>query len=581
MAFNLSKLCLLGAFLSPAVFAAANCPLLGPDFPAPKNLSSNRTFQAALSNLTQILSQTIASGDTSYGPLDAVNTSFSIELFSTHEVTPLFTRQFTAPSLATAQYGVKNVTSDTTFRIGSLTKLFAVYTFLIQAGDRKWNDPVTKYVPELQEAAKALNATENPIDYVAWEDVNLWELASQMAGIGRDYSGFGELDGPLNELSNPTALGLPPLNASELVPCAGGSYCNRTEFFAGFTQRHPVYAPSTSPIYSNVAFQILTYALENITGLDMPTMVSNSLLKPLNLTHSSWTVPKSNSSSILPQGNSWALDLGDETAAGGMYSSSSDLTKIARSILTSSLLSPAQTKRWMTPRGLVSAANAAVGAPWEILRLNVSPNNRLVDLYTKAGDLPGYSSLFVLARDWDIGFSVLTAGPSATSNSRILAGLVSDAISQAIEDAARAEAETNFSGTYETKDQSLNSSISLTTDAAKPGLGVSRWINNGTNMLSSSVEEASISAPSVRLYPSGLKRDIGNGEVELGFRAVFEDLKAGTIGGLFGNGCETWVGVDGTYWGSVSTDEFLVTIGKDGKAKSVVPRALRVELLRT
>lgn len=235
----------------------------------------------------------------------------------------------------------------------------------------------------------------------------------------------------------------------------------------------------------------------------------------------------------------------------------------------------------MMPRGLVSAANAAVGAPWEILRLNLSPNERIVDLYTKAGDLPGYSSVFVLARDWDVGFSVLTAGPSATSNSRILAGLVSDAVFQAVEDAARAEAGANFAGSYEAKNKNLNSSISITTEEGKPGLGVSRWVSNGTDMFSSSVEAAAISAPSVRLYPSGLKRDLGNGETELGFRAVFEDLNAGVIGGLFGNGCETWVGVDGTYWGSVSTDEFLITVGRDGMAKSVMPRALRVELLTT
>ncbi|KUJ22846.1 beta-lactamase/transpeptidase-like protein [Mollisia scopiformis] len=573
--------CLLGFLFTNTALAATNCPLLGPDFPAPKNLSSSQTFQAALTNLTQLLLQSISSGNTTYGPLDAVKTSFSIEMFSIHEERSLFSSQFSAPALATVPYGVKNVTADTMFRIGSSTKLISAYTFLIQAGDRKWNDPVTKYVPELLEAAEALNATQDSIDYVAWEDVTLWELASHMAGVGRDYAGFGELDGLLDPAPDPTALGLPPLNATEVATCAGGSMCSRAQFFAGFTERHPVFAPSTSPVYSNAALQIFAYALENITGIDMPTMVSNSLITPLNLTHSSWTVPTSNASGVLPEGNSWSLDLGDETAAGGMYSSTSDMTKIARSILTSSLISPAQTRRWMKPRSLLSAGNAAVGAPWEIYRLELSPNDRVVDIYTKSGDLPGYSSVFVLAPDFDLGFTVLTAGPSATTNSRILGGLISDAVFQAVEDAAREEAEANYVGTYEAANKSLKSTITITIDPMKPGLGVTSWISNGTDMLSPTVEAAGIAAPSARLYPSGLKKDLGNGETEVGFRAVFENLNAGVIGGIFGSACETWFSVDSTYWGTVATDEFLVTVGEDGKAKSVSPRALRVELVKS
>jgi CubicO group peptidase (beta-lactamase class C family) len=36
--------------------------------------------------------------------------------------------------------------SYTVFRVGSLTKLIVVYTFLIKAGDARFNDPVAKYV---------------------------------------------------------------------------------------------------------------------------------------------------------------------------------------------------------------------------------------------------------------------------------------------------------------------------------------------------------------------------------------------------------------------------------------------------
>jgi hypothetical protein len=312
----LSKLSVLGVLLPLSTYAFTNCPLIGPDFPAPKSLPSSKTFQSAITNLTQILSNALTTGITSYGPFDPTNTSFSIEMFSTHQPLPLYTNHSSSPLLAESQYGTKSVDSNTIYRIGSLTKLISVYTFLIQDGDIKLNEPVTKYVPELLAAAQALNATQDPLDHVAWEDVTLGELASQMADIGRDFAGFGELSTPLFGPQDPIVLGLPPLNSSELPACIGAGYCTRAQFFAGFTQRHPVYTPSTSPIYSNAAYQILAYALENITGTAFPTMVEESLFKPLSLTASSWTLPE-NSTAVIPPTElatlGWSINLGDET----------------------------------------------------------------------------------------------------------------------------------------------------------------------------------------------------------------------------------------------------------------------------
>jgi CubicO group peptidase (beta-lactamase class C family) len=230
---------------------------LGPDFAAPKSLSSSATLQSAIANTTQVLSQTQSTGNTSYGLFDQVNTSYALEIFSVHDSKLIFSNYFNGQYLAKTESGVKNVDTNTIFRIGSITKLLTAYTFLIHAGDIKFNDPVTKYIPELAAAAKSLNATQNPIDDVSWEDITLGDLASHTAGIGRDYSGLGELSSPLNTGVNASADGLSPLNATELSICAGGASCNRAQFFAGFTQRHPVYAPSTAPIYSNAGYVIL------------------------------------------------------------------------------------------------------------------------------------------------------------------------------------------------------------------------------------------------------------------------------------------------------------------------------------
>lgn len=277
----------VGALLPLAIQAKPNCPLLGPDFPAPKSLSSSPTFQAAIANLTELLTAAQTSGNTSYGPFDAVNTSYSLEFFSIHDPSPLFTSHYSTPSLAKAKYGVKTVDSESVYRIGSVTKLLTVYTALAQCGFLHFNEPITKFIPELQQAAQTLNGTANPLDNPSWDEITLGELASQQSGIGRDYAAFGELGSPLRPLANPAALGLPPLNSSEAALCAGGSFCTREQFFKGFTQRHPVYTPATGAVYSNVAFQLLAHAMENISGKAFPELVEESLFRPLELTRSS------------------------------------------------------------------------------------------------------------------------------------------------------------------------------------------------------------------------------------------------------------------------------------------------------
>jgi CubicO group peptidase (beta-lactamase class C family) len=81
---------------------------------------------------------------------------------------------------------MKSVDADSVYRIGTLTQLFTVYTFLIEVGDVHWEEPVTKWVPELVRAAKTLDAKSQPLKYVDWDDVTLGQLASHLSEIERD-----------------------------------------------------------------------------------------------------------------------------------------------------------------------------------------------------------------------------------------------------------------------------------------------------------------------------------------------------------------------------------------------------------
>lgn len=173
----------------PRSYAAApDCPYLGPDFPKPTELSTNEIMKAAFSNLTSVLDAAINTEVSDYGNFKANTNSWSIQIFDTQSSTPLYQNHHTQPNLTSlSSVGVNTVDENSVFRLGSLTKLLSIYTFLILDGDTHFQEPITKYVPELAALAKTRT---NAVNDVQWEDVTLGDLASQLSGIGRDSMSF-------------------------------------------------------------------------------------------------------------------------------------------------------------------------------------------------------------------------------------------------------------------------------------------------------------------------------------------------------------------------------------------------------
>ena len=157
-----------------------NCPLLGPDFPAPqKLLSSKLVSDAGASFLNSVNSSTTISGS------DAI----SVSLFSLDEDDLIFEYHNSPAALAASPHSVRTVDSNSIYRIGSISKLFTVWTFLIKAGDSYFNQPITKFVPELAAAVGSggnYSIDFDEIDNVRWEEVTVGAVASYMAGITRD-----------------------------------------------------------------------------------------------------------------------------------------------------------------------------------------------------------------------------------------------------------------------------------------------------------------------------------------------------------------------------------------------------------
>lgn len=150
------------------ICSAQNCPLLGPAYPALTDPLSSAVLQDAKSVFNSSLAQAFAAG-----LINSKTATFSYQVFSTDADTPVYEYYYSG--------GGSSVDANTLYRIGSISKLLTVYSILAKLGDQYWDEPVTKYVPELADA----NGSD-AVDDVDWSEVTLGALASQMSGIGRD-----------------------------------------------------------------------------------------------------------------------------------------------------------------------------------------------------------------------------------------------------------------------------------------------------------------------------------------------------------------------------------------------------------
>lgn len=159
------------------------CPLLGPDYPPPRELPNSKIWRNTVRSTTETIQTAI-----NLNLFNSANLSFALEIFSVHQADPVYEFYHTAPLLASPP-GTNEVDSNSIFRIGSITKLFTVYTMLIEVGDAHFTDPVTKWVPELK---TEMNRDQDPVNKIDWDSVTLGSLASQISGVGRDCKSDAE-----------------------------------------------------------------------------------------------------------------------------------------------------------------------------------------------------------------------------------------------------------------------------------------------------------------------------------------------------------------------------------------------------
>jgi len=402
MVRSLNTLTSIALFLSSIAFAAGGCFDPSPAFPPPRYNCSDPILSHTFATIRSEIENIVAKKEYD-------TTHFSIEVSSSEST--LFTAHGTARQLNASRPGANPITGDSYFRIASITKTYTTLGILQQyaAGNLSLEDPVLKYLPQLS----------GPLP---WKDITIRSLASQLHGMPRDWS-----QSDLLALGDPERYGFPPPNNPHVPDCYGyhdNEPCDETDLYYAVSYQHPIFAPNFKSAYSNTAFELLGLVLANVSSMPYEEYIETRILKPFELTGTTWTTPADNVSA-LPLNISWFWNVneGVHNPTGGLYSTSSSLAKFGRYVLTHFNSPPALGTgvNWLQPASFGDTLYSFYGMPWETFRTDrILPHTtRPVTFFTKGGGVPGYTTQLNLAPEYDLVFTILTAG-----NTKLLSQLL-------------------------------------------------------------------------------------------------------------------------------------------------------------
>ncbi|KAF5617248.1 beta-lactamase 2 [Fusarium sp. NRRL 25303] len=550
-----------------------HCPPLGPVLPAPVHPSTHSSVKSAVAAIQARLEEETAPFNLS---------SIAVAIKSTHEDDYLLEFASTPPKVDPR--GVDKVDSDTVFRLASLSKVFPVLA-LLKLHKVDLDDAVTKYVPELRALNKQARK-QDAVWAVDWDQVTIGALASHIGGIPAD------LVTDVEPYGDWTKLGYPPPDSSKSLNCSGLlglPECTKEDFFRRFGERPPVYAPyAVNPVYSNVGFAIMGWVIEKVSGMPSGDFIKKEIWDPTGMKHTFDSKPDDSLGFIPLDDEWWNATLGYGDPAGEYYSSLNDIMAFGDSILKSKLLSPAETRKWLKPATSTSSRGILLGEPWEIFHAdNVTKDGRLIEFYTKAGDITTYHSLMVLIPDYNLTITLFNAGPEVSGGLlQTLFTEIAKELLPAVEEAGKDEAAKIYGGTY--SDDKTNSTLTLSVDD-EPGFSITNWTVRGIDIAGTYL---SIGLPPTfptppgqvrfRLYPTGLQSD-----TESSWRMMFtagseeDNEEANALLAWPDGNCNTWASLDRIVYQLLSHDHFVFTESRKGSDRTVEKLELvgyRVEL---
>ncbi|KAK0737325.1 beta-lactamase/transpeptidase-like protein [Apiosordaria backusii] len=548
-----------------------------PILPPARNLGQSEAFQNALSGLTQKL-DAAAKGDILAG-WDINNTSMSVGIVSFDQENPnvpIWEYHHLAPGNVN---GTKRVDKNSQYLIGSVSKVITDALVLRSGVDI--DEPVTSFIPQL--AGESL---------IQWGDIALRDLAEQLAGIPTNY-GFSEYY-YINFYFE--LLGFPPVENSSYPPCGViglNKGCSKDELLQGLLASYPTTTPQTHPVYSNVAFTLLSYALTARTNTSYADLLSTLLTTPLGMSSTSPDPGNDSLAVIPPVSNSWGSTYGDSAPGGGLVSTLSDLSVFLHAILTRAPalgLSERAVQEWLKPRSFTGSRSSFVGTPWEIFRpepelLFPDGEGHTVTIHGKGGGAYGYASWVGLVEEYGLGVVVLTAGGEnavAIVQNAVLSTLIPIA-----DRVAREQAAARYAGVWE------GSGLNATVEVDGEGLKITGLWREGKDMLQAIREIWAVTAnewlPSTlgetyRAFPAMVEKQgvMGGREVvredwrlQWDVRLALESELPGAR--LAGNDCLSWTLVDWLHYGSEPIDRIVFV--KDAVTGEVI--GLDVPFLRT
>lgn len=375
---------------------------------------------------------------------------------------PIFTfnagsLKFNETTLHTSNTTDSMITSDSIFRVASVTKNFAMTSALILS--RLSNSSITLDTPVRQLLPSFYLTTSDWTD--GGSEITLGMLASHMSGVTRES--FSTNFNQVLSTGKATADGIGELWAAQTVE----------NVIEEVGKTSLMFRPGASSAYSNAGIGILGAAVASyynkIKGDDLTwsEIAKQEILGPLNMTNSFLgPVPDSLIPSIsVPGGDNWAdLLIGEGyNPAAGMWSSANDLTKYLHNIWLQEdpfIIAPFDRRRAMKPVYTLPDGRQQVGPAWEIILRSVSTSSnasvtnstKTYSIYGKSGSGGGWRSWIDVVPNLGYGLVILSQTAGLEGYDMLypatLYGDMQDILIPAFAEALAAQVEEKYAGTY-------------------------------------------------------------------------------------------------------------------------------------
>ena len=223
-------------------------------------------------------------------------------------------------------YGLRNASDkipndqNSIFQIGSVTKQFTSTVILKLQEEKKLNvsDKLSKYFP----------------DYPKGDSITIEHLLTHTSGI---YSYTSDPDFMQNEVSKPA---------------------NRQKMMALFKDKPLLFSPGTKWDYSNSAYSLLGYIIEDVEKMPYEKAVRRYIFTPLGMSHSGFDFTHLSSRDkatgyfrLTSDKNELApiVDSSVSFSAGAIYSTTGDLYKWYQSLQNNTVIKKASKEKAQTP----------------------------------------------------------------------------------------------------------------------------------------------------------------------------------------------------------------------------------------